>query len=484
MGTGHVMRCLALAQAWQDAGGKPVFAMAGFTLAIVKRIKEEGIEVEHLAAVTGAAEDAHETVQLASRKNANWIIVDGYQFGPDYQRAIKAAGFKLLFIDDYAHAAPYSADLVLNQNLQANRDLYSKRDPSTQLLLGPRYAMLRREFRPWRSWRREIPAVGRKILVTMGGSDPDNSTAKVIEAIASLGGLDLETTVLVGGSNPHLRDVEALINHESMRLITDTTCVPDLMTWADVAITGAGTTFWEMCFLGLPGILLVLAENQQGVAAVAEKMGIARNLGKGSEVSASFLAEKLIQLLRSSDTRRSQSEKGRDLIDGRGAGRVFAFLSDLELRHTVDSDCEVFWEWASDPEARTASFHNETISWEQHTKWFRAKMKDPKAILYTATSGSRLPLGQVRYQIDGRRAVLSISLGARFRGCGLGQKVLAVAVEKFLQESDVEFIDAYVKPENVPSMSLFVGAGFRKLPSKQIEGQEAIHFVLKRNAFA
>ncbi len=481
MGTGHVMRCIALAQSWQDSGGRSVFVMAGSTPAIEARLREEGIEIEHLGARVGTSKDAQDTLQFARSKTADWIVVDGYQFGPAYQQAIKTAGFKLLFIDDYVHAEPYSADLVLNQNVKANRDLYSNRDPSTRLLLGPRYAMLRREFRPWRNWQREIPAVGRKILVTMGGSDPDNLTAKVIDAIRKLSGL--ETVILVGGSNPHAQSLDALIDRESMRLITDAACVPDLMAWADVAITGAGTTFWEMCFLGLPGILLVVAQNQQSVATAAEKMGIAWNLGNGVEVRASFLAEKLRQLLNSNE-RRSQSEKGREVIDGRGAGRVVAFLSDLELRRTVQSDCEVFWEWASDPEARAVSFHNEAISWEQHTKWFRAKMEDPQAILYTATDATGLLVGQVRYQIEDSRAVLSISLGERFRGSGLGQKVLALAVEKFFQDSEVEYIDAYVKPTNMVSLKLFSGAGFRRLPAKSIEGQECVHFVLERNAFA
>ena len=177
MGTGHVMRGLALAQAWQDSGGHSVFVMAENTPSLERRLQEEGIEVERLAVDAGTAADAEATGSIAGSRNADWIAVDGYQFGSAYQAAIKAAGFKLLFMDDNVHAAPYSADLVLNQNMYASRSPYAQREPSTQLLLGPRYAMLRREFRPWRNWQREIPPVGRKVLVTMGGSDPDNLTA-------------------------------------------------------------------------------------------------------------------------------------------------------------------------------------------------------------------------------------------------------------------------------------------------------------------
>src|SRR5258708_1750107 len=120
------------------------------------------------------------------------------------------------------------------------------------------------------------------------------------------------------------------------------------MAWADVAVAGAGTTFWEMSFLGLPGILLVLAENQAGVAAAAERLGIACSLGEAADVSAAAIAGKLAALLDSIDKRRSQSEKGRNLVDGRGAERVAAFFSGLELRRTLEADFAGFLEWGNE----------------------------------------------------------------------------------------------------------------------------------------
>jgi UDP-2,4-diacetamido-2,4,6-trideoxy-beta-L-altropyranose hydrolase len=478
------MRCLALAQAWQDGGSDSIFAMAESTPALNRRLQDEGMRIEPLAASAGTAEDAMQTCQLAGKNGAVWIVVDGYNFGSEYQGAIKVAGFKLLFVDDNVHAEAYCADLVLNQNIHARASLYGARDSSTRLLLGPRYAMLRREFRLWRNWRREIPASGRKILVTMGGSDPHNLTAKVIEAVGRLSQPGVETVVLAGGSNPQLHLIEASIPKESMRLITDAINVPEWMTWADVAVAGAGTTFWEMCFLGLPGILLVLAENQKGVAAAAERMGIASSLGKAENVNASAIADKLEGLLNSSETRSRQSDAGRRLVDGRGAERVVAFLSGMQLRRTVESDCEVFWEWANDPEVRAASFRCRPISWESHAEWFRTKLSDRDAVLYTVTNNDHTPVGELRYQIEGERAVLSIALGARFRGHGWGRNMLTVGTERFFHDSEVESIEAYVKPSNEASLKLFAGAGFVNSSSEIIEGQEALRFVLKRSALA
>jgi UDP-2,4-diacetamido-2,4,6-trideoxy-beta-L-altropyranose hydrolase len=483
MGTGHAMRCLALAQAWQDSDGQCVFVMAESTSAVERRLKAEGIEVEILTAGAGSADDAIQTAYIAGQQNADWIVIDGYQFDSAYQAALRTAEFKSLLIDDNFRAGPYHADIILNQNFHARSTSYANCDSSTRLLLGSRYILLRKEFRPWRNWQREIPASGRKILVTMGGSDPNNLTAKAVDAIRKLSIPNLETVVLLGGSNPHLCAVERSVQNNSTRVIIDAANVPELMAWADVAVSGAGTTLWEMCFLGLPGILLVLAENQEDAAATAGKKGIAWNLGNATDVGVSTLAEKLAALLDSGSSRTSQSEVGRKLVDGRGAERVVAFLSGLELRRTADSDCEIFWQWANDAEARAASFNGKMISWEDHAKWFRAKLDDPKAMFYTATNRDGVPIGEIRYQVKGKRAVLSISLDARFRGSGWGQKILAVGTERIFQDTAVEFIDAYVKPTNPASLKLFAGAGFQQFPPKMIEGQEGIHFVLERITF-
>ena len=258
LGTGHVMRCLALAQAWQDAGGRALFLMAPAPPALKTRLLSEGMEVLALEHGSGSPEDARETAQLARSRGADWVVVDGYHFGADYQRLIKDSGLRLLCIDDYGHAAHYSADLVLNQNINATEELYPSREANTRLLLGTRYVLLRREFWPWRGWRREIPAVARKVLVTLGGGDPDNVTLKVIQALAQVEIEGLEAVVVVGAANPHLQELQAVVKDLPfpIRLESNVTNMPELMAWADVAITAGGSTCWESAFMGLPALRL------------------------------------------------------------------------------------------------------------------------------------------------------------------------------------------------------------------------------------
>ena len=121
MGTGHVMRCLALAQGWQKAGGAAVFAQAESTPALENRLRREGFEFLRMRVQPGSPEDASQTVALALSRRVSWVVADGYAFGADWQKQVKSAGSPLLLLDDYGHAEHYYADWVLNQNCYANK---------------------------------------------------------------------------------------------------------------------------------------------------------------------------------------------------------------------------------------------------------------------------------------------------------------------------------------------------------------------------
>jgi UDP-2,4-diacetamido-2,4,6-trideoxy-beta-L-altropyranose hydrolase len=324
IGTGHAMRCLALAQAWQDAGGEAVFAMAQSTPATEKRLQRESIRVVALKAEPGLANDAGETLALAREKQASWIVVDGYLFGADYQAALKGAGSKLLFIDDNGHAGHYSADLVLNQNAHANDALYLSRESSTRILLGPHYALLRREFAAWRDWKREIPASARNVLVTMGGSDPDNFTRTAVDGLRAVRGKGIRVRVLVGSSNPHVASLEELRadRENSIELVKNATDMPEQMSWADLAVAGAGATCLEMCLMGLPALLIDLAENQTPIAKEFSRRGTAYHLGNSKTVTPGRIEAETRRLLVSVAERSAMAQRGRELVDGAGAARV------------------------------------------------------------------------------------------------------------------------------------------------------------------
>jgi UDP-2,4-diacetamido-2,4,6-trideoxy-beta-L-altropyranose hydrolase len=324
IGTGHVMRCLALAQAWQDAGGRVVFLMAMEAPALEARLRSEGMEVIHLPVQPGSTDDAIRTADFAHQVGADWVVVDGYHFGADYQRIIKDSGLRLLFIDDNGHAGHYSADLVLNQNIHAHEGLYPNKEPYTRLLLGTRYVLLRREFLKWRGWKREIPEVARKVLVTMGGSDPDNVTLKVIQALQQVNMDGLEATVVVGGSNPHYEELQSAVQDSRfpIRLESNVVDMPELMAWADVAVSAGGSVIYELAFMGVPIIGLSRAKQEEVLLQRSTQSGISINLGVYHSVQPGWICEVLTGLAHSKEQRLAMSRAGRSLVDEFGPDRV------------------------------------------------------------------------------------------------------------------------------------------------------------------
>lgn len=331
IGSGHVMRCLALAQAWQDAGGTATFLMAQSTPSIQERLATENYKVIPLSALPGSKEDAELTKAYASRTEAEWLIIDGYVFGAEYQEQVRNRERKLLCVDDAGKCDRYVADIVLNQNLTASDDIYPHCRPGTQLLSGPSFCLLRREFTPWRKWQREIRPRGRDVLVILGGSTPTEAGVRVIESLGRAEVEDLRAIFVVGGSSPDVAALETCAAKfpEKIAIRRDVSNMAELMAYADVAISAAGSTCWELCLLGLSSILLDVADNQTPIAVELDRRGCALYAGSGNTVSPDDLADTLENLLASQDKRESMSLRSRQLVDGLGAERVLSAMREV-----------------------------------------------------------------------------------------------------------------------------------------------------------
>ncbi len=323
MGVGHLMRCLALAQGWKARGGQTTFITACEREDLRQRLSGEGFQVVTLERPHPDPADWETTSQALAEQPDAWVVLDGYHFDPAYQRQIKDAGHRLLVIDDMAHLDHYCADVVLNQNINADQLRYSC-ESGTRLLLGTRYVLLRSEFLARQEWQREIPDMARQVLVTLGGGDPDNQTLKVIRALQRVDVNGLEAVVVVGASNPHLRELRSAASDSqfAIQLVHNVTNMPELMAWADVAVSAGGSTCWELAFMGLPSMVLVLAENQQGIAAGLEDAGVVIELGWYTAASIAQIAHPLVVLLEDGGLRRRMSHQGRELVDGMGVDRV------------------------------------------------------------------------------------------------------------------------------------------------------------------
>jgi UDP-2,4-diacetamido-2,4,6-trideoxy-beta-L-altropyranose hydrolase len=329
IGTGHVMRCLALAQAWQDVEGYATFLMAEVTPALKTRLHSERVEVIHFSTQPGSADDAVQTRELAQQSGATWVVMDGYRFGADYQRIIKDANLCILFIDDNGHSDHYYADIVLNQNIYANESLYSNKEPYTQLLLGTRYVLLRREFLKWQGWKRNIPKVAKKVLVTLGGSDPDNVTLGVIRALNKVTIPGLEAKVIVGTSNHHFESLKnAMLSATcSMHILKNVDNMSELMAWADVAVSAGGSTCWELAFMGLSSFLVPIVEHQVFNVRELGSIGTVLTAEDADMNDIDLLPSQISTLIFDSECRMQMSHEGQALVDGMGLKRVVEAIS-------------------------------------------------------------------------------------------------------------------------------------------------------------
>ena len=340
MGTGHVMRCLGLAEAWRAAGGAVTFAAADLGGPLADRLAADGFGVERLTAPAASPADARATAALAANSGggeaSGWVLLDGYQFGSDYKQRLGAAA-RVLLVDDFAEPGYEHAALVLNQTLHADPAAYPAADPA-RLLLGPDYTLLRGEFRPYTSRPAASESAGpvRRVLVTLGGSDPDNAAEAALEAVAAAvgevgtDGGSVAVTAVVGALSPHADAVRAAADRLSaggavaVAVRDRVTDMAAVMATADLAVTAGGVTLHELAFLGVPAAIIRTAENQAANTAKAVELGFAADLGRRPGASPAALAAGLAALLADPARRAAMAAAGRRAVDGRGTDRVLA----------------------------------------------------------------------------------------------------------------------------------------------------------------
>lgn len=473
-GTGHLMRCLALAQYWRANGGNVTFVSRCESDALRRRVESTGAEFVPLAESYPAASDLRTTTETLARVAAVrplWLVTDGYDFDAEYHSALRALGYRLLVIDDTAHLDWYNADAILNPNINAEKLNY-RCASDTMLLLGCRYALLREEFTRRRDVRREFNDVARSVLVTMGGSDPDNFTLKVIQALREVEVEGLQAKVIIGPANPHREALSRAADDSGrdIHLVSSVDDMPAVMEWAEAAVSAAGGTCWELSLMGTPTILVAIADNQTGIAEGMAAAAAAVSLGCADGVTVGTIAEHVRSLLLDPSLRRSLSERGRVLVDGEGVHRVFSHMRmrdksadriGLAVRAARPEDARLLWEWANDPAVRSNSFNSSPIPLEQHFNWYAERLTAPDTRFWLLEVAGR-PVAQIRYDRDeeGRSALIGFSVASEARGRGYGVEIIRRTGELACAELGVEELVAFTFVQNEASYRAFLRAGF------------------------
>lgn len=345
IGTGHVMRCLTLADALRERGASSRFICREHPGNLLEFIRQHGYETHALpmgpagaAAVPGNhlpahanwlgadwREDARQTQAILAGANVDWLVVDHYAMDADWERAI-GSGSRLMAIDDLADR-PHRCDLLLDQNLgHAATDYAELIPPEATVLAGPDYALLRPEFASLREYslrRRAVPRLNH-LLVTMGGIDKANATGQALVALKQCAlGDDVRITVVMGQHAPWLESVRALA--DSMPWLTEVRVgvqeMAPLMADCDLALGAAGSTSWERCTLGVPTLMMIVAENQRAAGQALARTGAVRLIELGDLLEPAL--RQFFENLRGDVTvLEAMSKHAQGICDGRGTALV------------------------------------------------------------------------------------------------------------------------------------------------------------------
>ena len=474
IGGGHAMRCLTLANALAECGAEVTFVTAAMPEALRQRIaaaEHALVERPALADLDRTGPNWHEpplggdvqredvTATEAAVGRVDWMLVDHYLLDARWHSAARRFAAKILVIDDLANRT-YDCDLLVDQTFGLLPSDYDGLVPRTaRVLAGATYALLRPEFSRERRAaldRRKEARPVRRILVSMGTTDPGRISARIVEAVLATTP-DCTLDVVLGP-----QAMSSVPQHPNVTIHADSHRMAELMLAADLAIGAAGATSWERCCLGLPSIALVLAENQRAGADALDEAGAAVAIENIDAIPAV-----LGELLGDRERFARMSAAAFAIVDGLGTQRVLAAMlgspkqgsTEVTLRPATIEDAEALWLWRNDPIARAQSRNSEPITWSDHTNWLTAALADPsRRTLIAETEGVRV--GTIRFDSTGHGACeVSLAVAPDRRGCGIGRAMLRAACAQ-MGSAD---IDAAVRADNVPSRKLFESCGFRPI---------------------
>jgi len=484
IGSGHIMRCLTLADELRQRGAEVTFVCREYPGTMIGLIETKGYPVVRLAQaeaeyavapddLTHAAwlgvpwqQDASDTITAVRDARPQWLIIDHYAIDHRWEELLRPHVGKIMVIDDLADRA-HDCELLLDQNLYPEMELrYDNLVPAgCQKLLGPRYALLRPEFAAARKTLRQRSGEIKRVLIFFGGVDPTNETTKAVEAVAAINFRQFEVDVVVGGGNPHQTQIQNFCTaQDGFHYHCQVNNMAELMAAADLAIGAGGTATWERCALGLPSLVVVLAENQVDLAATASRYGLFFSLGGAATVTIETIQEALRVFTRAPENLLAYTKQGMEFVDARGVQRLAGLLAppQIVVRRAGLADCDAMLVWRNAEETRRYIFDSEPIALECHRTWFRKALENPDRVLLIGEIKGK-PVGVLRYDLSGEEALISVYLVPGGQGQGVGTQLIRSG-SVWLQEHQprIKVVTAEILSTNVASLRAFAQAGYRE----------------------
>lgn len=493
LGSGHIARCLRLAEELTTFGKKIIFATNFEGEIYLKRtsefddiikVKTQGINRHHFSDIKAKKwlgnkeeEDARACLSgLKERgiKNLEWIIADHYGIGLEWEIAV-AREFrksKILVIDDLADRS-HKANILIDQNYWKHDRYAIYRELVNQdckILIGAKFALIKKITTDIRNDIREREK--KRVMVYFGGSDTKGANM-CIEVAREKEFRNIIFDIILGQNIKDEQATAAIKNKGvNTNIYRNLKSLEEVMVKADIAIGAGGSTNWERISIGLPTIVASTSDDQVEIAKNLHNEEAIYYLGPISEITTWDIKNTLLKYIKGKINIRKKIE----LCDGLGIQRVLAhmqYYSDIIEREVEMKDKKQLIEWRNEEEVRYNSFRKEKIEERDHEKWLKAGLKNKRRIqLIFEYKKNSLPVGQIRFDISETNDVeIDISIEKGLRGLGIGKIILGKGCQHVINKwgHGIRFL-AKVKHNNEASKKLFKSLGFKTMsdhPSRE-----------------
>ena len=497
IGVGHVMRCVTLAKELKEHGADISFICRDFQGHLKKLIQKQGFIVNLLPApkkeyirkendlkhkswlAVPWQQDAEEVKDILGNEIVDWLIVDHYGIDYKWHKSLRGCTKHLMVVDDLADRK-LDCDVLLDQTYGREQAAYASIVPKySRLFLGTEYALLRSEFSKLRykaiEKRKGTPSI-KRILVSMGSMDPNNLTGQVLTGLAKVDWQERPAIdVILGSKSPELKSIIDLSIKSilDINVLQDIENMSELILEADLAIGAGGTTSWERCCLGLPSLIVQLAENQKQVIAELVQAGAARrisntNIENGIILECSDLQKNAVAMSElSTNALRVVHGQGAQLIVIRMKPDLAKDSGQVTIRNANMRDADVIYQWQSDPNTRKY-FHNLDIpQFAEHINWLEKKLAELKSFFYIIEHKNKAAgVLRLNYKDNVKKNVylVSIYISPDHYQKGLGSIALNYANLLFNKSE----LHAEIHQDNIASKKLFMKSGYVKSDEKDL----------------
>lgn len=493
IGIGHLMRCQTLAERLSQRGNEIIFVSRSLPGFYKDLLLAQGYAVHVLPKLSNIKTDVEPTDPAhQSWLGAHWkkdaeqiislilnigfvdaLIVDHYGIDSRWESTLRSHVGIICVIDDLADR-PHECDLLIDTEfpVSTSADRYQNLVPSgCRTLFGPGYALLRPAFIDAAKVQLARDGKIRRCLIFYGGADTGNLTDLTLKALSPYLGPELEVQVIIGGVNPHAETLRSRWGGKPhIQLFNHVENMAELMTRADLAFGACGTTAWERCILGLPSLVVILADNQRPLTLALANIGVVENLGEASKVTSKIIADAFLRLTSDPVRYCAMSKAAKDVMLSKGSS-IEAVLAEIlpfvyrqmRLRYATMADAAELLEWRNQPIVRLNSIDQSVIKPDEHLRWLAEIIASPCQHLMIGYHDNQ-PVGVLRLDEKGDAGEISIYLTPQAHGRGYGSAILS-AQEAWAIETlpNITRLIAVVKIENLKSHRLFIKQGYIKL---------------------